>query len=152
MNIKETSGETKNNYDGDKLDRIFAAQKDLMLKYKPVAESHHSKIFKNDVKYSDGVWEGGEHNLHTREGNSVIKEMIQATNQELAEAVQVMKSWKPWKQTEVPCDVEHWKEEMIDALHFYIEALLLAGVTSDDLYNSYFKKKEVNEFRIETNY
>lgn len=152
MNTKETTGETKNDYEGDKLDRIFAAQRDLMLKYRPVAEKHHSNIFKTPVKYSDGVWEGGEYNLHTREGNSVIKEMINAANQELAEAVQVMKSWKPWKQTEVQCDVEHWKEEMIDSFHFFVEALLLAGVTSEELYETYFKKKEVNDFRIKSQY
>lgn len=152
MNTQETSGETKNDYVGDKLDRIFSAQKDLMIKYKPIAELHHSKIFKSDVKYNDDVWSGGEHNLHTREGNSVIKEMIQAAMQELAEAVQVLKNWKPWKQTEVPTDSEHWKEEMVDCLHFYVEALLLAGVTSDELYELYFKKKEVNDFRIESKY
>lgn len=152
MNTKETTGSSSEKYEGDKLDRIFAAQKDLMLKYRAVAEAHHSRIFKQDVKYSDGVWEGGEHNLHTREGNSLIKEMSEAAIQELAEAVQTLKSWKPWKQTEMPADADHWKEEMIDHLHFYIEALLLAGVTSDELYELYFKKKEVNDFRIASKY
>lgn len=152
MNINDTDGESKNEYEGDKLDKIFAAQKDLMLKYRPIAETHQSKIFKNDVKYSDGVWEGGEHNLHTREGNSVIKEMIQAAMQELAEAVQVMKNWKPWKITEVPTDIDHWKEEIVDSVHFLVEAMLLSGMTSEELYELYFKKHEINSFRINSNY
>ena len=152
MNTQEVSGDTRNLYEGDKLDRMFKAQYDLMQKYKNVAEDHLSKIVKQPVQYSDEAWKGGEFNLHTREGNVLIKEMIQASMQELAEAVQVLKSWKPWKQTEIPADVDHWKEEMVDAFHFFMEALLLAGVTPDELYELYFKKKEVNEFRIETKY
>lgn len=131
---------------------MFAAQKDLMAKYRPIAEAHQRKIFRQDVWYSDEAWEGGEHNLHTKEGNAVIKEMLEATIQEIAEAVQTMKNWKAWKQTEMPTDANHWKEEMIDAWHFFMEALLLAGVTPDEMYDLYFRKKEVNDFRIESNY
>lgn len=152
MNTKETTSQNSDRYSGDKLDKIFQGQADLLKQYKKVAEAHNSKVFKQPVEFSEEAWNGGEHNLHTREGNVLIKEMIQATIQELAEAVQVMKSWKPWKQTEIPCDVDHWKEEMVDAMHFFVESLILAGVTPDELHDLYFKKHAVNEFRIESNY
>ncbi len=152
MNTKETTGETKVKYEGDKLDRIFSAQRDLMTGYKTIAEGHYSKIFKQDVKFSDEVFEGGEHNIHTKEGNYLIRDMLNATVQEIGEAVQVLKNWKAWKQTEMPSDADHFKEELIDALHFFVEALILAGLTPETIYDLYFKKNEVNHFRQESKY
>ncbi len=152
MNTKETTGETKNDYEGDKLDRIFAAQGDLMKNYKAIAEAHYSKIFRTPVKFSDEVWAGGEQNLHTKEGSYLIRDMINAAAQELNEAIQTNKNWKAWKADEIMTDVDHFKEEMVDALHFYVEALLFAGVSAEELFTLYFKKNEVNHFRQKSNY
>ena len=152
MNTQETKGDTKNNFEGDKLDRIFAAQKELMQAYKPIAEAHYNKIFKSEVKFSDEAWAGGEHNLHTKEGNYLIRDMLNSASQEIGETIQTMKNWKSWKSTEVPTDVEHFREELIDVVHFLVEAAILAGMTPEDLYNIYFKKNEVNHFRQESNY
>ncbi len=152
MNTNETTGETSKNYEGDKLDRIFAAQKGLMANYKTIAEDHYSKIFNQPVKFSDHVWEGHHSNLHTKAGNYLIRDMVNACVQELGEAVQVMKNWKAWKQSEMESDENHFREEMIDALHFFIEAMIFAGMTADDMHDLYFKKNEVNHFRQETKY
>ena len=152
MNISETKGESRENYEGDKLDRIFAAQKDLIKGYKPIAEKHYSKIFRMPVKFSDETFEGGEHNLHTKEGSFLIRDMLSACISEIDEAIQVNKNWKGWKATEVPTDVNHFREEIIDSLHFWIEACILAGITADDVYDLYFRKNEVNHFRQESKY
>ena len=152
MNTKETTGNTKENFTGDKLDRIFQGQKELMEKYKPIAEDHYSKIFKQPSLFSDEAWAGGEHNLHTKEGNYLIRDMLNSASQEIGEVIQTMKNWKSWKSTEMPTDTEHFKEEMIDVLHFFIEACILAGFTPSELYDLYFKKNEVNHFRQESNY
>lgn len=152
MNTKETTGESQEQYEGDKLDRIFSAQADLMSNYKGIAEQHYSKIFKSEVKFSDESFKGGSHNIHTKEGNYLIRDMLNAASQEIGEAIQVLKNWKAWKQTEMPSDEEHFKEELIDALHFFVEACIFAGITSEELYEIYFKKNEVNHFRQESNY
>jgi dimeric dUTPase (all-alpha-NTP-PPase superfamily) len=152
MNTKETTSQNKERYSGDKLDKIFAGQTDLMKGYKRITELHYEKIFKTKIEIPDETWNGGEHNIHTKEGSYLIKQMIDAAIQELSEAEQTMKNWKTWKQTEVPTDVDHFKEEMVDALHFFVEALVLAGVSSEDLYELYFKKHAVNEFRQESQY
>ena len=138
--------------EGDKLDMIFEGQSELMEKYLPIAEAHFEKVFGSKVKIDPKSWYGQESNLHTKLGNFLIKDMIDAAIQELAESVQTLKNWKARKQTEMQSDVEHWKEEMVDALHFYVEALLLAGVTSEELYNLYFKKNKVNQFRQKSQY
>lgn len=152
MNTKDTTGESQKEHEGDKLDQIFSAQKGLMVNYKTIAEGHYSKIFKQEVKFSDEVFAGGAYNIHTKEGNYLIRDMINATIQELGEAVQVLKNWKAWKQTEIPSDEGHFKEELIDALHFFVEACILAGIDPKELHDLYFKKNEVNHFRQESKY
>ncbi len=152
MNTKETTGKTSENHIGDKLDRIFSGQRELMIGYKPIAEQHYSKIFKQSVQFSDDVFKGGEANIHTKEGNYLIRDMFNACVQEIGEAIQVLKNWKAWKQTEMPSDSEHFKEEVIDAFHFFVEGCILAGITPDDLHDLYFKKNEVNHFRQDSNY
>lgn len=153
MNIKETNSEGAKKFGGDKLDQIFGGQKELLVNYKSISEDHLGRILKNkDIKFSDEAWAGGEHNIHTKEGNFLIKDMIMCAIQELAEAAQVLKNWKPWKQTEIPSDAEHFREEMIDALHFFVEACILSGMTAEDVHDIYFRKHEVNKFRQESKY
>ena len=136
----------------DKLESIFAGQKELMADYKKIAEDHYRKIFGQDLRISDIAWSGRTDNLHTKVGNFLIKDMIDSSMHELSEAVQVMKNWKSWKQTEMMTDVDHFKEEMIDALHFYVEACLLAGITAKEVHGIYFKKHAVNKFRQRSSY
>lgn len=152
MNTLDTKTTDHTQFEGDKLDQIFAGQKKLMEDYKPIAEDHYSRIFGQEVKFSDEMWAGGEANLHTKAGNYMVVGMINASIQELAESIQTLKNWKPWKQTEMPSDAPHFKEEMVDALHFYIEACLFAGMTADELHEIYFKKHAVNVKRQETKY
>lgn len=142
----------KKKYDGDKLDQIFSAQRALMDEYKKIAEKHYETVFGTKITISEDIWKGGEHNLNTKAGNVFLYDMLNAAMHELSEAVQTTKNWKAWKQTPVPADVNHFKEELIDALHFYVEACLLAGITAEELYSLYFKKNKVNQFRQSSNY
>lgn len=152
QDIGQNSEGREHKFEGDKLDQIFSAQKKLMQNYKKIAEEDLKKKFGVEVSIPEDVWNGMTANLHTKSGNHFIVEMINAAIHELSEAVQTMKNWKSWKQTEVPSDVDHFKEEMIDSLHFFVEALLLCGVTADEVYDLYFKKNKVNQFRQESNY
>lgn len=152
MNTEETTGASSAKHQGDKLDRIFSGQKGLMTNYKKIAEEHYSRIFKTPVEFSEEAFKGGEYNIHTKEGNYLIRDMLNACVQEIGESVQVLKNWKAWKQTEMPSDANHFKEEIIDAFHFFVEACILAGITPDELHDLYFKKNEVNHFRQDTKY
>lgn len=147
-----TEGEEVVTFEGDKLDQIFQGQKFLMRNYKTILEEKLFQRYGVHVNLDQKVFDGGEFNLHTSLGNEMIYKMITAAIQELAESIQVMKNWKDWKLSEIPTDVEHFKEEMVDALHFFIEALVFSGVTPEELYELYFKKHKVNQFRQKTNY
>lgn len=152
MNTSDTTAKGAEKFDGDKLDKMFAAQKHLMQPYKGISELHYGKIFNQKVNFSDEVWEGSEKNLHTKEGNYLIRDMLNAASQEIGESIQVMKNWKSWKQTEMPTDVNHFKEEIADVVHFLIEAMIFAGIGPDEIFDLYFRKHAVNEFRQESKY
>lgn len=51
--------------------------------------------------------------------------------------------WKPWKKLQQFNSVQY-KEELVDALHFFVNLCLAAGFTSDELYDSYCKKMKIN--------
>lgn len=44
---------------------------------------------------------------------------------------------------------EEFLEEMVDALHFYVEVLILVGFNANDLYGAYYKKNILNRQRID---
>ena len=59
---------------------------------------------------------------------------------------------KPWKQTQMPTDKNHFYEELSDSFHFFLGLCLMVGLTPQDLFRIYFAKHQVNEFRITSNY
>lgn len=134
------------------LKEIFTLQKRLMGKYRGIAEEHYKKVFGVTVAIDPKAWKGTEDNLHTKTGNVLVVDMLNSAIHEISEAVQVLKNWKAWKQTEMEADSTHFKEELIDAVHFMVEAMILSGMTAEDVYEIYTKKNKVNQFRQRTNY
>lgn len=92
-----------------------------------------------------------EVNLNDRHYQARLKEMAYRVTAELVEAVECLKN-KSWKKEEVETDVNHFHEEIADALHFFVEFCILADLDAADLTKLYFKKKIVNEFRQRSNY
>ena len=80
-----------------------------------------------------------------------MKQRLFWTIVEICEAIDCLKN-KPWKQTMMEVDVNHFQEEIADALHFFVEACIVAGISADDLFNLYMRKSKVNEFRQRSNY
>lgn len=150
--VDEVRGEVNEVLSKDLLTNIFMYQENLMKDYKEISEAHASKIYGMGARIPSAVWKGGEHNIQTKAGNHFIYEMLNAAIHEISEAIQALKNWKPWKQTEVSADADHFREEMVDALHFYVEACILAGITPEMLHDLYIKKNKVNKFRQSSNY
>lgn len=124
----------------DMLVSIFAKQRELMRKYEEI-EQKNGLLTTSDVPV----------NLHDRFGQQRLKDFAWRVTEEIGEAMNCLKN-KPWKQTHMQTDEAHYKEELIDALHFFVELLILSGFTPHDVYNFYFKKNEVNKFRQESKY
>lgn len=89
--------------------------------------------------------------INTREGQRLIKDMMWRVVEELGEAANCLKN-KPWKQSQLETDEEHFMEELSDAIHFFVELFIICGYTADDFFNIYCRKFEVNKFRIRSKY
>ena len=51
--------------------------------------------------------------------------------------------WKPWKKKQ-SLNIERYREELIDLLHFFVNACLVSGMTADDLFDKYTIKMKEN--------
>lgn len=127
-------------YEGDRLEQIFCRQRELMEKYEPI-ERANGLLITDDVPV----------NIDSAKGQSRLKDFAWRVVEEIGEAMNCLKN-KPWKQTQMETDVLHYKEEIADAFHFFVELCILSGIDHKDIFELYFKKSEVNKFRQRSNY
>lgn len=90
-------------------------------------------------------------NLDDPLGQDTIKDFAYRIVEELSEATNCLKM-KPWTQTHILTDRDHFLEELSDALHFFLELLVLVGLSAEDVFKLYLLKSRVNEFRRESGY
>ena len=58
--------------------------------------------------------------------------------EEMFEALQHLKNWKPHRNTEIKdFDREEFLEEVVDAFNYFLSLLVMTGVTADELFNAY---------------
>ena len=73
--------------------------------------------------------------------------------EEMFEALQHLKNWKPHRSTEnIEFDKDEFLEEIVDAFNYFFSLIILAGFNSTDLYESYLKKDEVIHERLRNGY
>jgi len=137
--MKSTDIKEVENKQGSYLEAIFKLQEVLRIKYKEIAQRKGFYI------------PGGSIDLHNALHQGYLKQLVFCCISEFIEATECLRN-KAWKQTEVLTDIDHFYEELVDALHFYVELCLEVGLTPQKLYELYSKKEKVNEFRIRSNY
>lgn len=79
-----------------------------------------------------------------------IKENVLALTDELHELLGEM-SWKSW-QTGAYLNRDAAKKELVDAWHFFMNLMLHVGMTPDELFAGYMRKRAVNAQRQATGY
>ena len=73
--------------------------------------------------------------------------------EEMFEALQHLKNWKPHRKTEVAeFNDEEFLEEIVDAFNYFFSLLILTGFDSDDFFNAYVKKDEIIHERLKNGY
>lgn len=123
----------------DKLDVIFAVQKKLKEKYDCIERMKN--IFVPVLPIDINICRNQEY----------LKSLCYRVIAELVEATECLKN-KAWKQSEVLVDQDHFFEELGDCIHFLVELCISVGIDSEKFFEIYFKKSEVNKWRIETQY
>ena len=145
VNIKDKAVDRENIaalYDlKDMLELIFAGQRELMEKYELIEARNGAIVVLSDSR--------GE--IDDREVQMRLKDLAYRTIEELSEATNCLKN-KPWKNDMVKTDRAHFYEEIADALHFFVEFCVTAGITAETLFDLYFRKHQVNQFRQRSNY
>ena len=127
--------------EGDKLETIFDGQNQLIDKYHDIEAGRGALVIQ---RKDFGA-------IDSRFVQWRIKDLAYRTVEELSEATNCLKN-KPWKQSEVMTDKEHFYEELADAFHFFIELCITAGMDAEDLALLYHKKNAVNKFRQRSKY
>ncbi len=92
-------------------------------------------------------------NLGKKEDQQVCRDIALRGVEEMFEALQHLKNWKPHRQTEVSdFSREEFLEEVVDAFNYFFSLIILSGNTADDLFNAYIKKDSVIHERLEQGY
>lgn len=143
MNVNDFKSELPEGKDLLKL--IFEKQFDLMVKYHPIEENNLGFKIPSVDKMGEGL------DINSTLVQYRIKDFMWRITEELGEAANTLKN-KPWKNTHMVVDETHYLEEVIDAVHFLVELLIMNGFTPESLTTMYLNKNAVNQFRQRSNY
>lgn len=88
--------------------------------------------------------------MNTDERLVAIKDMVLACTDELHEAL-AETGWKPWA-TSRHINYEAFQGELIDAYHFLMNLMLIAGMTDEDVDRAYREKNKRNIERQRAGY
>lgn len=126
--------------------------KDLLVNmfFKQISHKlEYDKIYR--AKGLDPVPPHGWGNLNDPRLQLEIRTTFAYLTEELMEAVNLLKN-KPWKQTARETDPEAFYSELADAWHFWLELMILCGMTPEKVAKYYFKEAEKNDQRRASGY
>ena len=91
--------------------------------------------------------------LGNKSDQQFCRDMALRGVEEMFEALQHLKNWKPHRTTEIrEFDREEFLEEVVDAFNYFLSVLVLTGVDSDELFKAYVKKDKVIHERLKNGY
>ena len=91
--------------------------------------------------------------LADKEHQQVCRDMALRGVEEMFEAVQHLKNWKPHRLTEVTeFNHEEFLEEIVDAFNYFFSLIIMTGYTSEDFFDAYKKKDSKIHQRLEEGY
>jgi predicted house-cleaning noncanonical NTP pyrophosphatase (MazG superfamily) len=91
--------------------------------------------------------------LSIKENQQHVRDMALRGVEEMFEALQHLKNWKPHRQTEIKeFDREEFLEEIVDAFNYFLSILVLTGFDENDLMLAYRRKDKIINDRLETGY
>ena len=91
--------------------------------------------------------------LSSKESQRHIRDVTLRGVEEVFEALQHLKNWKPHRNTEdTTFDREKFLEEWVDSLNYMLATLILMGYTADDLFEKYEEKDRTVHERLRSGY
>ena len=91
--------------------------------------------------------------LSKKEHQQICRDVALKGVEEMFEALQHLKNWKPHRKTDISdLNRDEFLEEIVDAFNYFFSLIILSGFDEKDLYNAYIKKDEIIHERIKREY
>ena len=122
----------------DKLEELFTLRERFMVTLKE----------RKPDEYPDWPVDLGD-----KKDQQHVRDMALRGVEEMFEALQHLKNWKPHRDTEVQdFNKEEFLEEVVDAFNYFLSVLVLTDVSAKDLYDAYLKKDDIIHTRLNSGY
>lgn len=91
--------------------------------------------------------------ISEKESQQILRDTALKGVEEMFEALQHLKNWKPHRDTEITdFNSEEFLEEVVDAFNYFLSVLVLVGVDDKDFFDAYRKKDQIIRERLSDGY
>ncbi len=91
--------------------------------------------------------------ISSKKSQQVLRDTALKGIEEMFEALQHLKNWKPHRTTDLPeFDQKEFLEEVVDAFNYFLSVLVLVGVSEEDFIEAYKRKDNVIRKRLKSGY
>lgn len=91
--------------------------------------------------------------MSKKESQQICRDLALKGVEEMFEALQHLKNWKPHRQTDIPeIDKDEFLEEIIDAFNYFFAVLIVTGFNEEDLFDAFLVKHNIIKERLKNGY
>ena len=112
------------------------------------------KQFMNELQETKpGSYPDWPVDIAAKESQQSLRDTALKGIEEMFEALQHLKNWKPHRDTDLPeFNRAEFLEEVVDSFNYFLSVLVLVGVDEDELFEAYKKKHTTIVDRLRTGY
>ncbi len=112
--------------------------------------------FINQMKETiEGSYPNFPLDMSKKESQQVCRDLALKGVEEMFEALQHLKNWKPHRQTDLSGEVidkDEFLEEIVDAFNYFFAMLIVTGFNQDDLFDAFLLKHDIIKKRLSNGY
>jgi len=93
--------------------------------------------------------------MSQKASQQVCRDLALKGVEEMFEALQHLKNWKPHRQTDLSTemiDKDEFLEEIVDAFNYFFAMLIVTGFNEDDLFDAFLMKDDIIRKRLKDGY
>jgi hypothetical protein len=93
--------------------------------------------------------------MSQKASQQVCRDLALKGVEEMFEALQHLKNWKPHRQTDLSTegiDKDEFLEEIVDAFNYFFAMLIVTGFNQDDLFDAFLVKDNIIRKRLKDGY
>ena len=112
--------------------------------------------FINEMKSEiEGSYPDFPLDMSKKESQQVCRDLALKGVEEMFEALQHLKNWKPHRKTDLSgeiVDKDEFLEEIVDAFNYFFAMLIVTGFNQNDLYRAFLLKHDIIINRLKNGY